>query len=80
MTEANLLECIYCAAPIRNFAAARIVTIHKNRVPACADIEACNARVDVEERRRMGLSAAAEMQRREDFGPNGDATTPGFFK
>jgi hypothetical protein len=23
---------------------------------------------------------AAEYQRREDFGPNGDATTPGFFK
>jgi len=24
--------------------------------------------------------AIAEFQRREDFGPNGDATTPGFFK
>lgn len=24
--------------------------------------------------------AGLERQRREDFGPNGDATTPGFFK
>jgi hypothetical protein len=46
------MECLYCNAPLKGFADSRVVVIHGHRCVACADIEACNARVAAEERAR----------------------------
>jgi len=63
------MHCTYCGAALHGFADSRIVKINADRHVACKDVEACG-------RRR----AAADRARDADFGADGDATTPGFFR
>jgi hypothetical protein len=73
MTFVLLARDVAAPATIRAWAHER-VRIGKNR-PDDKQIQealACAAFMEKQQE--------TERQRREDFGPNGDATTPGFFK
>jgi hypothetical protein len=45
------MTCLYCHAPLK-WADCRVVVIRGVKSVACADLDACNARVAAEERRR----------------------------
>jgi hypothetical protein len=51
------MDCLYCNTILKGFSDTRIVVVQGHRCIACADIEACNARVAEQERIRMGFSA-----------------------
>lgn len=38
------MRCTYCGTSITSFAAARLITVGGEKVVACRDIDACNAR------------------------------------
>jgi hypothetical protein len=50
-----------------------MVMVNRDRLAACLDIEACG-------RRREAAERSKREGRAEDLGPNGNATTPGFFR
>ncbi len=71
--------CTFCGSPLKGLTDAKLVNVdtftrsgrlrRDLREPACIDTDACNARLALRERARDA-----------DFGPDGDATTPGFFR
>jgi hypothetical protein len=65
--------CIYCNCALK-YVDCRILVIHGYKSVACADLAACAKRVEARER------ISRNMTENPDFGPDGDATTPGFFK